>query len=351
MEGKKKIAIACQGGGSHTAFTAGVLKKLLEKSVHEQYDIVGLSGTSGGGICATTTWYGLLKKAKGAQEPVYKWLVDFWKDNSANLLWEKYLNNSTIQTIRLQDMGMIPTFAANPYNSEWILNILKALSPRKEYLDFKALLEKHINFEEIENLVGPSSPRLLLGSVNIFSGDFKAFDSRKGEISVEAVMASAGIPNLFKAIKIDEGAYWDGLFSENPPIRKLIEVDVSDRPEEIWVIQINPKTRKTEPMTAEDIADRRNELSGNLSLYQEIHYMKLVNEWIERGVFSEEHKWQFKPIEIRWIDMSPELSESLDYASKLDRSPSFINMLMADGEKQAEKFLSSFTPIPVAAYV
>ncbi len=51
MKKKQKIAIACQGGGSHTAFTAGVLKKLLEKGVHQTYDFVGLSGTSGGAIC------------------------------------------------------------------------------------------------------------------------------------------------------------------------------------------------------------------------------------------------------------------------------------------------------------
>ena len=158
MEGKKKIAIACQGGGSHTAFSAGVLKKLLEKDIHEQYDIVGLSGTSGGGICATTTWYGLLKKAKGSQELVYKWLVDFWKDNSANLLWEKYLNNWTIQTIRLQDKGMIPTIAANPYTSEWLLNLWKSLSPRKEYLNFKTRVSSEgLNYPYLEQGDAPSS--------------------------------------------------------------------------------------------------------------------------------------------------------------------------------------------------
>jgi NTE family protein len=34
----KKVAIACQGGGSHTAFTAGVLKRLLKES--DGYEIV-----------------------------------------------------------------------------------------------------------------------------------------------------------------------------------------------------------------------------------------------------------------------------------------------------------------------
>jgi hypothetical protein len=44
-----RVAIACQGGGSPTAFTAGVLQHLL---AHDDHRIVAVSGTSGGAICA-----------------------------------------------------------------------------------------------------------------------------------------------------------------------------------------------------------------------------------------------------------------------------------------------------------
>jgi len=54
--GKKRIAIACQGGGSHTAFTAGALKRLLGD---DRYEIGTLSGTSGETICALLAWYAL----------------------------------------------------------------------------------------------------------------------------------------------------------------------------------------------------------------------------------------------------------------------------------------------------
>jgi NTE family protein len=47
----KRVAIACQGGGSHSAFTAGALERLLAEE-RERYEIVALSGTSGGAICA-----------------------------------------------------------------------------------------------------------------------------------------------------------------------------------------------------------------------------------------------------------------------------------------------------------
>lgn len=76
----KNIVIACQGGGSLTAFTAGVLKTLLRKLDPAHYNIMGLSGTSGGAICALIAWYGLLidDREKGAQI-----LQEFWDENSA----------------------------------------------------------------------------------------------------------------------------------------------------------------------------------------------------------------------------------------------------------------------------
>ncbi len=76
---KTKIAIACQGGGSQTAFTAGALKALFQEDIHHEFDIVSLSGTSGGAICATLAWYALTKSDK---KP-WQRLLDFWHDNTA----------------------------------------------------------------------------------------------------------------------------------------------------------------------------------------------------------------------------------------------------------------------------
>ena len=76
----KKIAIACQGGGAHTAFTAGVLIPLLQE--HHKPDpainIVALSGTSGGAICALLAWFELLVPAKSPSERSR--LTAFWSD-------------------------------------------------------------------------------------------------------------------------------------------------------------------------------------------------------------------------------------------------------------------------------
>ena len=93
------------------------------------------------------------------------------------------------------------------------------------------------------------------------------------------MLASAAIPTLFRSVHEAGGVYWDGLFSQNPPVRDLLATE----PDEIWVIQINAKERSAEPRTMVEIADRRNELSGNLSLYQELHFIEQIDSMIEDG--------------------------------------------------------------------
>src|SRR3982750_3912676 len=78
---ERRVAIACQGGGSHTAFTAGVLGRLMTADELDGYRVVGLSGTSGGAVCALLAWSALLDSDRRA---VKTRLEGFWADNSAS---------------------------------------------------------------------------------------------------------------------------------------------------------------------------------------------------------------------------------------------------------------------------
>ena len=104
-------------------------------------------------------------------------------------------------------------------------------------------------------------------------GKFRAFNSWREQIVPDMILASAAIPTVFPTIHVAGGAFWDGLFSQNPPVHDLLDT----RPDELWVIQINPTARADEPKTVLDITDRRNELSGNLSLYQELHGIEVID--------------------------------------------------------------------------
>ncbi len=154
----RRVAIACQGGGSHTAFTAGVLKGVLRETESSKYRIVALSGTSGGAVCALLAWYGLLD---GDSARASRLLDDFWSANSAS---------------------------------------------------------RQVDFDHIEVDRDASKPMLVIGGVDVLSGEFRAFNSWRERISVDAILASAVIPNLFRSIHLDGGTYWNGLFSQNPPV-------------------------------------------------------------------------------------------------------------------------------------
>ena len=92
-----KVAIACQGGGSHTAFTAGVLKGLLH-GWDDEYELVGISGTSGGAFNALVTWYGLV--TADAAEAID--LLDaLWDDLKADGLADRVANGWVVGLSRI----------------------------------------------------------------------------------------------------------------------------------------------------------------------------------------------------------------------------------------------------------
>src|SRR4051812_25802518 len=306
----RTVALACQGGGSHTAFTGGVLQRLLADQNHR---VVALSGTSGGAVCALLAWYGLLTggAAEGGR-PLGRLLGD----TAAAPLGGQAAEARPVGLARLEGRVSLPTVSPYAY-------------PDVAGAAFTDLLTRHVDVDRLARLQESppeDQPLLLLGAADVLSGDFTAFSSRRREITVNAVLASAAVPLLFRAVEERGRHYWDGLFSQNPPVRELPDAG----PEEIWVIRINPRGRSTEPKTVGDIADRRNELAGNLSLEQELYFIRKVNEWADR--LGE----PYRRIEIREIP----LNLDLDVTSKLDRRPAFIRRLFDAGREQAERFLA-----------
>jgi NTE family protein len=320
----KRVAIACQGGGSHTAFTAGVLKRLLRAEELKRYEVVGLSGTSGGAVCALLAWDNLLRgDVRGAAEA----LDAFWRDNSATAPHEQIINSWVLWASSLQNFITMPV--VSPYYDNYF-----SVSALEE---FKRMLERRVDFAKVGIQPEYSYPALLVGAVDVLSGEFKTFNSRRDRITPETILASAAIPTLFRSVRAGDGrTYWDGLFSQNPPVRELTD----EGPDEIWVVQINPKELESQPKTVIEIVDRRNELSGNLSLYQELRSIEKIDQLLEEGLLSSEGK--YKQIVVRVIELSrSRFSRSLGTASKLNRDPRFIEDLMSHGEARADEFLAA----------
>lgn len=293
----------------------------------DDHEIVGISGTSGGALCATTAWYGLLTDGpEGAAEP----LDALWEGVAATNPLERTVNDVAVWMEHLDAMG-VPM--PSPYD-------LPTVELVQQYI--QRIVEDHVNVGRIPDLVDESTPRLLLSAVDVTEGSFEIFEDEA--ITPECVVASTAIPTLFPAVEFDGCGYWDGLFSQNPPIRNFLTAhdETDDKPDEIWIVQINPERCSSIPRRGNAISDRRNELAGNLSLEQEIAFIEQVNDWVADGVLPADRYRQGEIERIR-------LGQNLSYSSKLDTDPSFIDGMLADGKQAAEEFLAERTAKPVTA--
>ena len=335
-----------------------MLKALCEAKLQDQFEFVGISGTSGGALCATLVWYALRR----GEQPIWRRLIEFWRDNTAQSGPERMINNAIIDWLRMVNRGMLPMFQTSPASPlVQAMSELAMVGQRREFADFPALLRKHIDFDELASWgPQPTAPVLVIGAASVLSGQLRKFNSSKEAIRIEHILASAAVPNLFPAVQVDGDALWDGLFSDNPPIDDLVRrriVGDGNIPQEIWIIKINPTARTSAPVQPNEIADRRNQLEGNVSVFQNLKWIELINDMILEGAFQPDYLARFdipqpvripkafasepdKPFHIPWIEMSDQMQHSLDYEGKLDRSPENVETLIAHGEERGRAFLA-----------
>ncbi|WP_035852715.1 patatin-like phospholipase family protein [Deefgea rivuli] len=357
---KRKIAITCQGGGSQTAFTAGALKALYDNGFSDHYELVSITGTSGGALCATLIWYAMLKK----DAYIPQRMLDLWADNTAQSDAELRFNDYLIDSMRKVNSGKMPQFNISPYSP--LMQMMSTMTNkqfRPNFTDFRGLLEAHIDFAELKAMgANTELPALILGAAEVLTGQLAKFNSRTEAIRVEHILSSCAVPNIFEAVEFDGKAYWDGLFSDNPPVDEVIMpmyVGENNLPDEIWVIKINPNGCKEVPRSPEAISDRRNEMIGNMSLFQQLNNIRTLNELLLNNAFTPEflekngvkaainmprglsNEVEERAYHIPFIEMSEALQSKLDCESKLDRSPKNIQPLMNDGEVQATAFIKA----------
>jgi len=393
----RKIAIACQGGGTHAAFTWGVLTEILRTKKAwaagtegaPPFEIVALSGTSAGALCALATWYGLTPNLAdadcGTVDKAIERLDFLWTSFAATTPIEQVHNSFVQEYLRLKSRG-VPFPESGPYEiyGEVALAGLSLLGARPPYLGFPGLLGVVCpHFPRIDwPAVARAHLRIVVGAIEILSGNFEVFDSEKTlremdlptigkdadqyshtrwrmrrSLSLSGVAASGTLPEVLRAQKIEglafpscqpgatvrrDGYYWDGLYSQNPPVRDLVDMqERENKPDEIWVIRINPQEFSPESpgFGLEDIRDRVNALAGNLSLNQELDHILSVNTWLEEYGGAHPPLSKCKVIDVRTIKMTQETARRLRHTSKFDRSPGHFEALRNEGRKVAEQWL------------
>jgi NTE family protein len=377
------VAIACQGGGMHAAFEVGVLTKVLEEIAkpESRIKLVGLSGTSAGALCALMTWYGLAPKngRPGSAHEAISVLNHFWDKFVAETGAEKLVNALTVGAFKIAETE-VPIFGLSAGSVSFnpgglfykaVTGCLPSFGIRKEYFDLDHVLKEACpHFASID--WAHTDTRLLVGASEVINGYETVFDSElnkgsKGEVPVErwrqrlplslaGVAASGTLPSVREAQHIEGcGDYWDGLYSQNPPLREFVE-NRQEAPNEIWVLRINPQQWPRLPETLGEIRDRENELMGNLSLHKDLDFIQKINkiseeiENIKRALgptesidinkaFEALAPLTAQQVTVRTIKLRKQTCDELQYSTKFNRSHNILNRLRDEGREVGEEWL------------
>jgi NTE family protein len=316
--GRKRIKLALQGGGSHGAFTWGVLDRLL---ADPRLEIEAVVGTSAGAMNAAVLVDGL---AHGGTEAARAHLTRFWDGVAALAATSPVQPGPLDRLLGAGNMDFSPAWRV----ADVITKVFSPydLNPGNANL-LRDLIESIVDFERLR---GGASPALFVCATNVLTGRLRVFERK--EVSSAAVMASACLPTLFQAVEIDGAHYWDGGYSGNPPIFPLIYMGGAP---DILIVQLNPINIPEVPRDVRDIIDRVNTLSFNSSLMREMRMIKFVTDLIDDGHLPD---GRYLRLNIHTIDAEAELAP-LKTSSKLNADRAFLLRLRALGAAKAEAFL------------
>ncbi len=226
------IDLALQGGGSHGAFTWGVLDRLLEE---ERLRIVAISGTSAGAMNAAVLADGW---AEGGAAGARAALRAYWQEVSRAAALSPLQRSPLDRMMGRWTLDTSPAYIAMDLMS-------RLLSPYDlnplAYNPLRKILVQCIDFERLAR----SPIKLFVTATSVRTGRGRIF--RNADITADVLLASAFLPTMFRAIEIGGEPYWDGGYAGNPTITPLIrESDAHDT----ILVQINPRERPDTPRSA-----------------------------------------------------------------------------------------------------
>jgi len=318
----KRITLALQGGGAHGAFTWGVLDQFLSD---ERLVIEGISGTSAGAVNAVMLADGL---TRGGREEAQKRLADFWRaaSSTGNLpAVQRAVTERLLSFTPLEGTPVQAWFdALSRYFSPYDVNPLN-INPLKD------LIERFVDFEALH---ANSDLQIFISATNVQTGRVRIFGREK--ITADAVMASACLPLLFRAVEIDGVPYWDGGYLGNPVIFPFFGTTTT---EDVIVVQINPLVRQATPTSAGEIMNRINEITFNSSLIGEYRAIDFVARLIDHGRLPHgTGPGQYRRIHVHRIVLD-RFGTHFDAFSKLSTDYDFFEMLHVSGKRAARRFL------------
>ena len=314
---KRSLSLALQGGGSFGAFTWGVLDRLLAAE-NLGFDLI--SGTSAGAVNAVILADGI---AEGGPEAARERLERFWRRISGYgppaWLGQGVAGFAAANALELSARFASP-YQFNPF-------------------DFNPLRDILADTVDFARLRAASPVRLLIAATRVKDGRPRLF--RENEITLEAVLASACLPLIHRAVEVDGEWYWDGGFSANPPLRELV---IDTRTTEILLVQVTPQLRLGLPRSSAEIYQRAGQIASNNLLQKEVDALADLSALCRKeGVFRSPFCRKLRRLRLHRITAEQAI-DIPEQASALDLDWRLLSRLREGGHEAADRWLAEASP-------
>lgn len=264
MSEQKPIHLALQGGGTHGAFTWGILDEILEDG---RLKIEAISGTSAGALNAAAL---ANEYAQGNIEGARECLHNLWRSMSLKGFYSpyKYTGVNPMYEQWCQWFAASMPVWGSPYqNNPFNVHFLRSL------------IEENLNFDALHH--NCAAVRLFVSATNVLNNKLRIFTNE--ELSPDVLLASSCLPKIHRAVEIEGEHYWDGGYMGNPVLEPLARDHAA---EDILIVQVNPNDIQQLPTTAAEISERVETISFNASLSREIRHIAQIERLIEAGELS-----------------------------------------------------------------
>ena len=314
----RPLNLALQGGGSHGAFTWGVLDRLLQE---DALAVRGISGTSAGALNAAVMITGYQEGGRAGARAA---LSGFWNDVSrSGSIFSPLSTNQKGGFADSFDVSLLPGY-------QWMSSFFRSFSPYEfnplGLNPLRDVVRRHVDPAALH----ASEIALFVTATNVHTGQGHVFTG--SALSVDALMASACLPHLFQAVVIDGIPYWDGGYVGNPALYPLIyETEVLD----VMLVRINPLLREGIPRRSEEILDRLSEITFNASLIGEMRAIYLVSRLVREGRLD---PGRYKDLRLHMV-ADDEGMTPLGANSKFNTDMSFLEELFDLGREAAAAWL------------
>lgn len=326
MPEPKLINLALQGGGAHGAFTWGALDRIL---ADDRIEIASMSGTSAGALNGAAVKSGLVQggrtRARENLDRLWTGIAGIHSDQMTKWLspWGPAAVASSIE-------NSWPYMAADFWG--------RLASPYAYGPFYKNPLSDIVGGFDFDCICAEEGPAFFVSATRVRNGKLRVFSG--SEICRDAILASACLPTMFKAVEMydsetdQQEAFWDGGYTGNPALFPMFGPEL---PPDILIININPLEREDLPTTPQQIQNRINEIGFNSSLLRELRAINFVQRLLDDGSLQ---SGSMARLHIHMI-ADDALMNDLSVATKVIPNGYIIETLKKAGQAAADNFLNT----------